>query len=72
MKIAIAICNSSYRWGLIAGIFFANWLIVPLLFHDRTFMDGFIVGLIAILVAFVLLKITTLISFVLLKIFDRK
>jgi len=42
--------------ALAAGVFFGNWLVVPLFFH-KTFTDGFFTGLIAIPIVLVLCKV---------------
>lgn len=33
--------------SLAAGVFFGNWLLVPLIFTERTFSQSFAIGLIA-------------------------
>lgn len=39
--------DKGFYLAFIFGIFFANWLIIPLMDKDRSFTDGFFIGSIA-------------------------
>ncbi len=41
-------------FALALGVFFGNWIVVPLLFGKRRFKDGFFIGFIAMLLVIIL------------------
>lgn len=39
--------DSTHVLALATGVFFGNWLVVPIFFRSRTLKDGFVIGVIA-------------------------
>jgi hypothetical protein len=48
---------SEYAVVFALGGFFANWLVVPLIFRSRTHKDGFFIGVIAAILVLVIYAI---------------
>ena len=38
---------TAFPFVVVLGVFVGNWLVCPLIMHNRTFKDGFFIGLIA-------------------------
>jgi hypothetical protein len=42
------------NWDFAIGILIGNWLVVPWLYNEKNFKDGFFIGLIAVLLLYLL------------------